>query len=141
MHLSYRSRFTNSRFRYRASLPVKKVHIPIALLACAISSLVHANTAHAKPSKQELDAFYKLLDNLSSETVAYLDNKIKAGKDLAEWYELQTFFRMRIPYYKPQDIFMSARAAARAEPKNPHVVVTYAISLMFLKNTKLHKNF
>lgn len=120
---------------------MKKIHISMVLLACAISSLVHANSAHAKPSKQELETFYKLSDQLSPETIVYVDNKIKAGKDLADWYELQTFFRMRIPYYKPQDIFTSARAAARAEPKNLHVVVTYAIALVFLKKYQAAQEF
>lgn len=103
--------------------------------------MVHANPGLAKPSKQDLDTFYKLSDKLSPEAGVFIDNKIKAGKDLADWYELQAFFMMRIPSYKPQDIFMAARAAARAEPNNLHVVVTYAVALTFLKKYQAAQEF
>lgn len=111
---------------------MKKSQIKTLILCIAIC-LTNFQAVLAKPSKQELDAYYKLEDKLSPEAGTYLDKKIKAGKDLADWHELQTFHLIRSYSYRIEDIFIAARSAARAEPHNPHVVVTYAIALTLLR--------
>jgi len=111
---------------------VKKLSTRILL--CSVLSLANASHVFAKPSKQDLEEFTRLEEKLSPEAGTFLDNKIKEGKDLADWYEMKTFWLLRSTSYDAREVFLAARAAARAEPKNPHVVVTYAIAL-----TLLHK--
>ncbi len=83
----------------------------------------------AAPSKQDLDTFNKLMAKMSPEAGVYLDKKIKAGKDLAQWYELQSIWLMRQITHPYNAAFQAARSAAREEPKNTHILVTYAMSL------------
>ena len=111
------------------------------LFLCTVICQANFQAALAKPSKQELDAYYKLEDKLSPEAGSYLDKKIKAGKDLADWYELQALHLIRSTSYTIEDVFVAARSAARAEPKNPHIVVTYAIVLTLYRKHQAAQEF
>lgn len=98
------------------------------LFLLTFSALLSGDCAQAAPSKQDLDKYNKFEESASWETNSFLNNKIKEGKDVAEWNEILALHLMRVKA-DPNVIFMCARTAARAQPKNLHFLVTYALAL------------
>ncbi len=99
------------------------------------------SSALAKPSKQDLDAFYKLQNRMSPEAFSLIENKIKAGKDLGDWNELKAIWYLRGPGTHSEEMFFAARNAARQDPKNTHILVTYAMSLTMMRKHEAAQEF
>lgn len=110
----------------------------IALVALGLS---FDCSASAKPSKQDLDTFYKLQNKMTPDALSFIDNKIKAGKDLGDWNELKAIWYFRGPGSHFEEMFFAARSAARQDPKNTHILVTYAMSLTMMKKHEAAQEF
>jgi len=107
--------------------------------ACALSIvLLTALPGHCKPSQADLDKANSLLNSFSPEFFAFVESKLKTGKDMATWRELlaRSGFGRGAESIE-QFHFDNARAAARLEPGNGHILTTYAIVLAFKKKTEV----
>lgn len=111
---------------------LKEMRIKIATALSLI--LLMPLAAFSKPSQADIDKANKLLYSLSPEFYPFVEAKLKSGKDMAYWHEMYAicgFGRGAISI--DQFHFDNARAAARLEPGNGHILTTYAIILAYKK--------
>lgn len=114
------------------SAKLKEMRFKIATALSII--LLMPLSAFSKPSKADLDKANTLLYSLSPEFYPFVEAKLKSGKDMAYWHELYAicgFGRGAVSI--DQFNFDNARAAARLEPGNGHILTTYAIILAYKK--------
>lgn len=109
------------------------------LLAAGLSIFCAAN-AQAAPNKKDLDTYYKLEESASWKTGSFIKDKINEGKDVAEWNEILALHGLRIKA-DANTFFLCARTAARAQPKNLHFLVTYALALAKLNKFDAAQEF
>jgi tetratricopeptide (TPR) repeat protein len=110
------------------------MRVPVVLVLSIL--LLTALPGDCKPSQADLDKANSLLNSFSPEFFTFVQSKLKTGKDMATWHELLArsgFGRGAVSI--EQFHFDNARAAARLEPGNGHILTTYAIVLAFKKKT------
>ncbi len=94
--------------------------------------------AWGAPSQVDMDKARKLLASFSNEFFTFVDQKIKAGKDLSYWNEMRALSGLGRGFVSVEDNHVfAARAAARLDPSNPHVLTTYAIVLAYKNKTEV----
>ncbi len=96
--------------------------------------LLTALPGDCKPSQADIDKANALLNSLSPEFYGFVVAKLKSGKDMAFWHEMLAqsgFARGAVSI--EQLHFDNARAAAKLEPGNGHILTTYAIILAYKK--------
>lgn len=111
-----------------------RVKITIALSIVMLTAL----PGICKPSKADIDKANALLYSLSPEFYSFVESKLKSGKDMATWHEFfarSGFGRGAVSI--DQFHFDNARAAARLEPSNGHIITTYALILAYKKKTAI----
>lgn len=118
---------------------MKKFSTRLFLLATGLT-IFSAAAVQAAPSPKDLDTYYKLEESASWKTGGFIKDKIKEGKDVAEWSEILALHAMRVKA-QPNVIFECARTAARAQPKNLHFLVTYAWALAKLDKFEAAQEF
>ncbi|MCW5821553.1 MAG: tetratricopeptide repeat protein [Cyanobacteria bacterium TGS_CYA1] len=109
-----------------------RIEIAAAILIFLLSPL----PAFSKPSQADLDKANALLYTLDPEFYPFVGAKLKSGKDMAVWHEFYArsgFGRGAVSIDKFH--FENARAAARLEPANGHILTTYALILAYKKKT------
>lgn len=110
------------------------MRVPVVLVLSIL--LLTALPGDCKPSQADLDKANTLLNSFSPEFFTFVLAKLKTGKDMAFWHEMLAqsgFSRGSVSI--EQFHFDNARAAARLEPGNGHILTTYAIILAYKKKT------
>lgn len=101
--------------------------------ACLFIQTSMLSPAWCKASQADLELARALMCKQDKEFDAYIFKKIKAGKDLSTWYELQALSGTRAGAIAMNGVyFPAARNAARLEPKNPHIITTFAMVLALI---------
>lgn len=104
------------------------------LLTIALSAL----PVFGAPSQADMDKARKLKAAFTNEFFTFVDQKIKAGKDLSYWLEMRALSSLGRGFISVEDSHLfAARDAARLEPSNPHVLTTYAILLAYKRKAEV----